>query len=128
MDSKRLKPIRMIITMTMGAIIGWSVAKGNTAGVLVAIVVGTALLYLLRSKVTQVVEDERTYVISGKASSITLRVVSFVAASIGAVLIALSKGGLTDFEQAGFTLAFTGCALLVLYIIFYGYYGKEYGD
>jgi len=128
MNRKDFRRIGAIITMAMVAIIGWSVAIGNVVVPIVAVAVGLALLYFFRSRVTQVIEDERIYKIGEKASYITLRVFTVITALTGALLIALSRSGLVDFEQAGLTLAFAACASMVLYIIFYGYYGKKYGD
>jgi len=128
MNRKEFRRIAAIITMAMAAIVGWSVAIGNAILPIVAGTVGLALLYFFRSRVTQVIEDERIYKIGEKASYITLRVFTVITALTGALLFALSRSGLVDFEQAGLTLAFAACASMVLYIIFYGYYGKKYGD
>lgn len=128
MNRKEFRRIAAIITMAMAAIIGWSVAIGNAILPIVAVPVGLALLYFFRSRVTQVIEDERIYKIGEKASYITLRVFTVITALTGALLFALSRSGLVDFEQAGLTLAFAACASMVLYIIFYAYYGKKYGD
>jgi len=128
MNRKEFRRTAAIITMAMVATVGWSVAIGNAIVPIVAVTMGLALLYFFRSRVTQVIEDERIYKIGEKASYITLRVFAVITALTGAVLIALSRSGLVDFEQAGVTLAFAACASMVLYIIFYGYYDKKYGD
>jgi len=128
MNRKEFRRIGAIMTVAVAAITGWSVAIGNAIVPIVAVTVGLALLYFFRSRVTQVIEDERIYKIGEKASYITLRVFTVITALTGALLVALSRSGLVDFEQAGLTLAFTACASMVLYIIFYGYYGKKYGD
>jgi len=46
-------------------------------------------------------------------------------AIIGVVLTALGKAGYTQFTQVGYTLAFSACAMLILYLVFYGYYSKR---
>lgn len=128
MNRKEFRRIVAIMTMAMAAIVGWSVAIGNAILPIVAVTVGLALVYFFRSRVTQVIEDERIYKIGEKASYITFRVFTLITALTGALLFALSRSGLVDFEQAGLTLVFAACASMVLYIIFYGYYGKKYGE
>ncbi|MGB7532659.1 MAG: DUF2178 domain-containing protein [Halobacteriota archaeon] len=115
----------MIITMAIGAVVGWSVAVGNVVLPIAAMVAGMALLYLCKSRVTEVMEDELAYRISEKASNMAMRIFGLSMALIGFVLIALSVNGCTAFKQIGLTLAFSVCALLILYITFYGYYSKK---
>lgn len=125
MDKKRFRLCRIIITMAVAALIGWSVATGNTLLPLIAIGGGMGLLYLCKKRVKGVIEDERIYKISEKASRITLAVLAPIIAIAAVVLISLSKGVSAELRQAGFTLAYTACALMVLYFIFYMYYERK---
>ncbi|MFQ6050496.1 MAG: DUF2178 domain-containing protein [Candidatus Hydrothermarchaeota archaeon] len=127
MDRKKFRLCAIIISGTMGGLIGWSVAIGNPVLPIVAVFGGMALLYLCKSRVEEVIEDERLWRIGEKASQRTLQIFGLMIALTGAVLIALSKGGSAEFTQAGFALAYSACALMVLYYIFYGYYSKKYG-
>lgn len=128
MEWTKSRVIGMTIIMAMAAIIGWSVAVGNVIVPVVAVVVGMSLFHFIRSRVTEVIEDERTHRISEKASVITIRIFALATALTGVLLLALSRSSMVNFEQAGLTLAFTACALMLLHLIFYGYYNKKYGD
>ncbi|MFX1538332.1 MAG: DUF2178 domain-containing protein [Promethearchaeota archaeon] len=127
MNRKELTWCRMMIVLVMGALIGWSVSVGNIVLLMVAFVVGPVALYLLRSRIEEVMEDERIHLIHEKASARTVQVFAMITVSLGAILIALSRSGHADFSQSGFTLAYSACALLILHLIFRGYYRKKYG-
>jgi len=115
------------VTIAVGALIGWSVLAGNSMLLLVAVIVGMVLLYLCKSRVEEVIEDERVYRISEKASRRTLQVFGLTIAVIGIALVVLSKSGYAELTQAGLALVYSACGLLVLYLIFYGYYSRKYG-
>ncbi len=127
MNKKELTWCRIIIVLVMGALIGWSVSVGNILSLVVAFVVGPVALYLLRSRIEEVMEDERIRQIHEKASARTVQVFAVITASLGAILIALSRSAYADFSQSGFTLVYSACALLILHLIFRGYYRKKYG-
>jgi len=110
----------MTITAAMGAVVGYSASTGNALLVLLAFIAGIALLHLGRRRVTEIIEDERIYRISEKASRNTLQVFGISIALIGAVLIALRES-----MEVGLTLAYSAMALLILYMIFYGYYSRR---
>ena len=125
MNRQKYTRCRMIITMAIVAVVGWSVAVGNVVLPIAAVVAGMALIYLCKSRVTEVVEDELVYRISEKESSMAMRVFGLSMALIGAVLIALSVNGCPAFKQVGLTLAFSVCVLLILHLFFYGYYSRK---
>ncbi|MDI6884870.1 MAG: DUF2178 domain-containing protein [archaeon] len=125
MNSKQFRLCGIIIAVALGALIGWSISVGNAILPVAAFIVGAALLYVCKSRVTEVLEDERVYKISEKASYIVLRVFVLSSALIGTVLIALSKNGFAEFSLVGITLAGSACALLVLHLVFYRYYTRK---
>lgn len=125
MSRKWFRVYGFIITMAVGALIGWSVAIGNAVIPIPAAIGGAGLLYLLRKQLKEVIEDERNYRISEKASRTTIQISAFLMGIIGAVLIALNIGGTSPFKEVGLTLAFSACALLLLYLTFYSYYSRK---
>jgi len=131
MNMKQYRLYRMAIVMVMGAVIGWSVADKNAVLAVVAVVAGTALLYLLRKKVIQLlktqneaIEDEMVYKISERASRMTLQIYMMTAAIVGMVLVALREQ-YPQYAHTGFTLAFSVCAMLIVYLFMYGYYRRH---
>jgi uncharacterized membrane protein len=125
MNRKHYAWCGIAIALGIGAAVGWSVTTGNYLLPLAAVVVGMALKYLCRRRVTEVIEDELIYRISEKASYQTLRVSLVAMAIIAGIFIALSKNGPAALEQIGLTLAFVVCALLIVHILFHGYYSRK---
>lgn len=124
MNRKTYALCGIIITVAIGVLMGWSIFIGSIMLPIVAVIAGMALLLLCRSRVTEVMEDERIYRISEKASRRTFQIFTSSSAVIGLVLILL-RDPYPQFTQAGFTLAYAACALLILYNIFYGYYSRK---
>jgi uncharacterized membrane protein len=125
MNRRQFALCGILITMALGAVIGWSISTENPFLALVAVIVAMALLYLCKTRVEEVLEDERIYRISEKASRRTFQVIILTIGLLGVVLITLGKGAFVEYKQIGLILAFSVCALLILYLFFYGYYSKR---
>jgi uncharacterized membrane protein len=82
-------------------------------------------MYVLKRRVDEIIEDERIYRIGEKASYAVFKVFVTAIAVIGVVLVAMSRGIDPAFEQAGYTLLASTSVLLVLYMLFYGYYSRK---
>ena len=120
MNRKQFAMCGVIISAIIGAIVGYSVKIHNFVLPLIAVTTGILILHLLRRKVDEVIEDERIYRISEKASRRVLEVFGIGSALTGVTLIALDKH-----QEAGYTLAFSTCILILLYMIFYAYYSMR---
>ncbi|RLF54051.1 MAG: hypothetical protein DRN28_06030, partial [Thermoplasmata archaeon] len=86
----------------------------------IAFSTGIVLIALGKRGVKEVMEDERTQRISEKASRKIYQVFVMGAALAGTTLIALNKH-----IEVGYTLAFSACVLLVLYLVLYSYYNRK---
>jgi uncharacterized membrane protein len=104
-------------------------------------IAGIALLYWARSKVTDRKEDERTALISQKASLRTLEVfwVVFFAISLGGAVIGLGapgfprpprppNEGLIPLGNLGFLQMLLLCLMIFLYVGFKVYYARQLGE
>ena len=120
MNRKQFTLYVAAIAAAMGAIMGYGISTGNILLPIIALVAGITLISLGRRKVTEVIEDERIYRISEKASRRTLQIFGIGAALTGAILITLR-----EMTEVGYTLAFSACALVILYLVFYGYYSRR---
>lgn len=128
MEIKKFKLCRLVITIAVGFFIGLSAFRGEFTIAVVAVVIGMILLYALKSRVKQVVEDERVYRISEKASRRTIQVVGTTTALLGLTIIGLSKSGYLKLTEVGFSLAYFATGLLLAYMVFYSYYAKKLGE
>ena len=127
MKQKQFTQCGIIIIVSMGSLFAWSIMSGNTVVPIIAVIIGTVALYLCKSRVEEVIVDERTYKIGEQAARRTLQVFSIVSGVTGILLVVLSQYGYPEVTQVGLTLAYSSCALLVLYSLFYRYYNKKYG-
>lgn len=127
MNRKKFKLYGRVITIAVGFMVGLSAIRGEPTIAIVAVIIGIMLLYSLKSRVKQVIEDERIYRISEKASRRTIQVVGVITAILGLAIIGLSKIGYLKLAEIGFSLAYFATVLLVVYMIFYGYYSKKFG-
>jgi uncharacterized membrane protein len=112
----------------VGFVIGLSAIRGEPITAIAAVVMGMIMLYTLKSRVNQVIEDERIYRISEKASRRTIQVVGTTSGLLGLAIIGLSKSGYLKLTDVGFSLAYFASVLLMVYMIFYGYYSRKLGE
>ena len=120
MNGKRFAMCGAIITAAIGAIVGYSVYTYNFMLPFIAVTAGILILHLLRRKVDEVIEDERIYRISERASRRTLQVFGMGTALVGTTLICLGR-----YSEIGYTLNMSVCILIILYLIFYGFYSRR---
>ena len=117
---------RLGTTGGIGAAAAVGVIIGNVYVLLAAIAVGMALLIVLRRRLTEVVEDERTYAVAYRAARLTVAVIGIGMALVGAVVLAVARQDFTSTTaQIGFALEFATCALLVVNQAAYYYYGRK---
>ena len=128
MERKKFKLYWLVITIVIGFVIGLSAFRGEPIIAIVAVVIGMILLYVLKSRVKQVIEDERIYKISEKASRRTIQVVGTTTAVLGLSILGLSRSGYLELAEVGYSLAYFAAVLLMVYMIFYGYYAKKFGE
>ncbi len=123
MRLKKYQRYRLLITLVIAVLIVWSVlAEISIIIPLVGIAAGMLTLFLLKKRVVEVIEDERNYCISEKAARAAI---SIFAPLLGVSTVVLSSGLFPEYKQAAYTLAFTGCVLMVLFYAFYLYHERK---
>jgi uncharacterized membrane protein len=110
----------------MGGIIGGTLFLDNWVIPTATILAGIILMYALRRRVTEIVDDERTYAIAYRAARLTVAVVAIGMALVGALFLFFGRGGASpELTHTGFALEFTTCALLVVNQLAYYYYRNK---
>ena len=84
------------------------------------------LLFFLRSKVKEVMKDERSDRIKEKTAGIAIPVFVIIAYVAIAVLVLSGKNTSSGLMQIGITVGYSAFALLIVYWIIYVYYAKKY--
>ena len=127
MNYKRFKLWRTIVVIIVAILVGWSGANNYVFIPVPAGIVGTAIVLLLRRRVKEVIVDERIFSVADKAARLIFYTFVILAGMAAATILALDPERYPDLEQAGFTLAYSVCALLVFYCVAYMYYNRKYG-
>lgn len=125
MSFKSFKLFRLVVVVILGILVAWAAANGNAWIPIPAVIAVIMILLLFRRGVKEVTVDERTYSVAYKASRAAFVVFGVGAVTIGATLLALGKAGQPELKQIGFTLAYSICALVLIYSIAYRYYNKK---
>lgn len=112
----------------VASLVAFSAITGEFLIAFFSVVAGLLFLYLLKSKAEEVLVDERTYKISERASKRTIQVVSITSAVVGLSMVGLSRIGYPELLEAGLSLAYFSAILILVYVAFYRYYAKKFGD
>jgi uncharacterized membrane protein len=127
MDKQKFQRCRQVITVLVAILVGWSVVTETIVIIpLIGIAAGMLALYLLKKKVKDVMEDERSHQISEKAARMALAIFVPAVVMVALVLIVLSNSILPGYREAGTVLAYSACALMVAYHIAHLYHEKNH--
>ena len=113
------------VMVVEGLALGEAIRTANNLLGLSAVVLGTLFVILMKRRVTDIVEDERTYKVAGKAALLTIRICLYLMAVAGLMMLTISREGAYNFEREGFALAFIACVMMVAYVISYYYYNRK---
>ena len=127
MSYKKFKLWRIIIVIIVAILVGWAGATNNPLIPVPTVIVGTVIVLLLRRGMKEVIVDERIFSVADKAAMLVFRTFVILAGMAAATMLALNQESYPELEQAGFTLAYSVCTLLLFYCIAYIYYNKKYG-
>jgi uncharacterized membrane protein len=119
--------LRAFVVIIVAVLVGWSVYAGNPWIPVPAVVVGAVIIALFKRGVKEIVTDERIYSVADKAGVLTFRVFAMLGAVTGTTLLAISRDSNPDFEQAGFALTYSVCAMLIIYLISFTVYNRMHG-
>ncbi len=127
MKLRTFKMWRTVIVFIVAIIVGWSVAQGNALVPVPTVIASVIILLLFKRGVKEVIIDERIFSIANKAAMLAFRIFAIIAATVGGTLIAMSRETAPGLDQAGFTLAYSSAAMVLIYYIGYFYYSKKLG-
>jgi uncharacterized membrane protein len=126
MDYKRYRFYKLLLVMALTAITGFFVVAGNYVIPLLAFAIACGLVYVLKSRVDEKLSDERVDKIAGKAARMVFSISALFMTLIGMILIAVRVEHPT-YLLTGYVLSYLVCGMMLVYIIFFMYYGGR-GD
>jgi uncharacterized membrane protein len=128
MTSRVFKVWQRVLAAVVAIAAATSIVIGNAFVLISAVIVGMVIIMVLRSRVAEVVVDERTYTIAYKAARVTLAAGSISMAVAGAVLLTFSHGDFSaPLARIGFALEYAVCGLLIINNIAYYYFSRKLG-
>lgn len=126
MNKKNMQLFRILLIIFIAAAVGWAVPMGNLILAFVFVLLGIILSYALQRMVHDVTEDERTYLVAGKAARMAM-LTFLTIITIGGISILALKGYFPEYKQAGLTLVNASCLLILLYTGFFVFFNKKHG-
>lgn len=121
MSLKTYRTIRIIITMVTAMIFSSMLVMKNFFIPVATLAVSAVVLLYLRSRVEEVLADERDYTIGGRAALLSMQVFAWIGA-LGSFFFYALRDTNPAYEPIGMTLAFSTCALLFLYTLIFRFY------
>lgn len=122
MTLKQYTSARIAIVITLAMFVSVSVTARNYILPLVAAAAALLLLFL-RSKVADVIADERDYAIAGKAARWAMQIYAWAAVA-GFFLLYALKGNDPVWAAVAYTLSYSACFILLAYsVIFRIFFG-----
>lgn len=124
MTQKTFTFIRMLTAFFLASIMAQAVIFHNYILALIAIIGAIVVMWASKKKVTEVMVDERVLSIGGKAARLTMSIFAVTGAAISFVLM-FSRVSNPSYELVGSVLAYSVCAILILYSVIFKYYEKR---
>jgi uncharacterized membrane protein len=123
MTLKQFKTVKIVAAMCLGAITGWAVLRENYIIPVIALAIVSALFIYLRSKVKEIIADERDYEIGGRAARLSITIFSWIAIFMIFLFMAFQKTN-QDYAIVVATLSYSVCLLLIIYSSLYFFHNK----
>lgn len=126
MTIKQFKKAKIVTAFVVALAVSQSIVLKNYYIPIIVVVASSLILLYLRSRVTDIIFDERDYALGGRAALLTIQVYGWFATVIMLVLYSQRDNDPT-LEAIALTLAFSACALMFLYVIIYRLYQLRAG-
>lgn len=111
---------KILVVIALAIIIGNSVTTGNFIIPIVAFVAALLAILFLKTKVKDVLSDERIEKIGGGAARLTLVITAVAMAVTSFVMMALRQK-YPQLLPAGYAISYFACGMLLLYSVIFRY-------
>jgi len=123
MTLKQYTVVRLGMVMTLSAFIASSIVRQEYFWPVIAMVCAMLILFALRSRVKEVLADERDYTLSGKAARWAMQLFSLVAVIVMFIFLNFGESN-PQMTVIAHVLAYSVCALMLLYSAFFGIFRR----
>jgi len=123
MTLKQFKIIKLIAVVLLAAVFSQAIIFENYLIPIIVLIISYLVLFYLRSRVKEIIADERDYLTGGKSALLAIQIYSWFA--VIAMFILYANRDLNPaYEPVAMTLAYSTCILMLLYAIIFRYYNK----
>ena len=121
MTLKKYHLIRSLTAFLVALVFSQSLILKNPLLSIFTIIMAWIVLTYLRSKVKEIIADERDYQISGQAAFKSIQLFSIFSVSISTILY-FNRQLNPTFEPAAVTLAYSTCFLMLVYSLYFKFH------
>jgi uncharacterized membrane protein len=123
MTVQKYQRIKLIVVVALAIVFSQGIVLENYIIPLMALAAASLVLLALRRRVDGIMADERDYAAGGRAALLAIQVYAW-AATAGMLVLYASRDLDPSYEPIAMTLAFSTCALMLLYALIFRYYDK----
>ena len=123
MTLKQYTTLRIIIAVLLAAFIASSVVRHDYFWPVVAMVLAMLALFALRTRVKEILADERDYTLGGKAARWAMQLFSLAAVIMMFIFLNLGESN-PQMTVIAHVLAYSVCALMLLYSALFGIFRR----
>ncbi|MDD5725875.1 MAG: DUF2178 domain-containing protein [Patescibacteria group bacterium] len=123
MNLKTFTTIKLVAVIIIAAACSLTVSINNYLIALIAVILGSLFVLLMRNRVKEIMADERDYEIGGKAARYAMQIYSWIAV-VAMFLLLWQKNLNPSYEPIAYTLAYSTCLLLITYSLMFKYFSK----
>lgn len=117
------KKVRIALVMVLSMTVSAGISMRNFFIPVIAVIVSSLILFQVRKSVKEILADERDFAMGGKAALLAIRIYGFITIVPIFALYAFRDRN-PSYEPIGMALAFSTCALMILYSAIFTYYNK----
>jgi len=125
MTKKMFLVCRLIIAMLIGGTVGTTFQTDQWYLPVLCIIAGMALLYVCKTKVKDVLVDERDNKIGGQAARAAFSIYSITMCILGIISVSIGRTTVPEMLVTGYVMLYSTCALVLLYSILFIVYSKK---
>lgn len=122
---KTYNKIRLAFVAVIAFLISQSIVLQNYVFPIFIIIIWSLLLFFIRSKVSEIIADERDYLIAWKSAILSIQIFSWISV-ISMFLLYSFKWINPTFELIAQTLWFIVCILMLLYSFIFSFLTREW--
>ena len=125
MTLKQFKILKLSVAIILGATVAWSVASHNYIVSVISMALAIMVIFYFRGRVKEIIADERDYEVGGRAAMLAIQIFSWLSVIfMFALLVYYEKNPIPEIMTAVLVLAYSACALMIIYTLFFRYYNK----